>query len=85
MYDRDTPVARIVPFGLRDTTRRRAAGKDSERTAERVADLARQGILSPGDPQALADWLDRHQPIRLPAGRPRAVDVLLDRRRESTR
>jgi hypothetical protein len=50
-----------------------------------VADLVRQGILSPGDPRAVAGWLDDHEPIRLPDGSPGAVDVLLDMRRESTR
>ena len=83
VYDRDTPVARIVPFVPRPAAGRRS-GRD-EQAAERVADLARQGILAPGDPRALSEWLDAHEPVRRPAGSPSAVDVLLAMRRDSTR
>ncbi len=78
--DRDTPIARIVPF--RETGQATGAG---EAAAERIAGLVREGVLSPGDPRALADWLDGHEPVRLPKGSPSAVDALLDMRRESTR
>jgi prevent-host-death family protein len=83
VLDRDTPVARIVPFVHGEKTTR--AGSDRSAGAERIADLARQGVLSPGDPQALAAWLEDHRPGRLPKGSPSAVDVLLQMRRESTR
>ena len=86
VYDRDTPVARIVPFvaGVR------TAGQAPQREAadgavERLAALVRQGVVSPGDPQALAEWTDRHTPIARPAGSPSAVDLLLDMRRETSR
>lgn len=84
VLNRDTPVARIVPFvhGARTAG---APGKAASEGAERIADLARQGIVSPGDPQGLAEWLDDHRPIRLPAGSPGAVDALLTARRESQR
>jgi prevent-host-death family protein len=85
VMDRNTPVARIIPFSPADVAERSASGGQTDQTAERIADLARQGVLSPGDPQALADWLDDHEPLRLPAGSPSAVDVLLAMRRESTR
>ena len=85
VVDRDTPVARIVPFVHGERATRAASSTDKTGVAERMADLVRQGILSPGDSQGLARWLDRHPPVRLPAGSPSAVDVLLQMRRESTR
>jgi prevent-host-death family protein len=85
VYDRDTPVARIVPFVPNDTARRRAPGSDAAASAARVAELARQGVLSPGDPRALGEWLDDYEPIRVPADAPGAVEILLTMRRESTR
>ncbi len=84
VLDRETPVARIVPFVHGDATTR-AAGRDTTATDERIADLTRQGVLSPGDPQAVARWLDEHQPIQLPTKGKSAVDVLLQMRRESRR
>lgn len=87
VYDRDTPVARIVPFDSRATAGSGASDKTSARTAasRRVAELARQGIVSPGDPRAVADWLDDHRPLQRPAEAPSAVDLLLDMRRGSQR
>lgn len=86
VYDRDTPVARIVPFAPGAAAAGGPAAKGRAReAAQRVAGLARAGVLSPGDPQAVADWLDRHEPIKRPAGAPSAVDLLLDMRRESRR
>src|SRR6187402_1330510 len=83
VLDRDTPVARIVPF-----THAEAGGKSSgerqggkRETAERVAALARQGVLSPGNPRAVAEWVEEHQPIGRPAGTASAVDLLLEMRR----
>jgi prevent-host-death family protein len=85
VLDRDTPVARIVPFAHHEHAATSASGRARTAGADRIADLARQGIVSPGDPRALAGWLDRHQPIKRPAGSPSAVDTLLQMRRESTR
>jgi prevent-host-death family protein len=82
VYDRNTPVARLVPFVAGDA--RRGATKDTA-TQDRVADLVRQGVLSAGDTQALARWLDAHPPVARPAGTPTALDVLLEMRRASTR
>ncbi len=82
VYDRNTPVARIVPFVPGAADGRVAKGAAA---AERVASLVREGILSPGDPAAVADWLGRHAPLARPEGAPSAVDLLLDMRRESTR
>jgi prevent-host-death family protein len=90
VLDRDTPVARIVPFVHGEKPDRARPGIAESDTIERgiaarIADLTRQGVLSPGDPKAVATWLEDHPPVRLPAGSPSAVDVLLQMRRDSTR
>ena len=83
VIDRDTPIARIVPFRHADGAP--ATDRNRKASAERVAELARQGVLSPGRPDAVSVWLARHEPVRLPKGSPGAVKALLDMRRESTR
>jgi prevent-host-death family protein len=87
VLDRDTPVARIVPFTHAERSGGRAVERPRDRTdaAERVAALARQGVLSPGNPRAVADWVEAHQPIARPAGTGSAVDMLLEMRREPRR
>jgi len=85
VYDRGTPVARIVPFVPRDGTKGRATAAERDQERARLADLVREGVVSAGDPAAVASWLETHEPLQLPAGSPSAVDVLLDMRRESTR
>ncbi len=85
VLDRDTPVARIVPFVHGGPAARQTAGGTPDETAARVADLARQGILSPGDPQAVAKWLEQHPPTRRPRRSRSAVNVLLEMRRASRR
>lgn len=84
VLDRDTPVARIVPFGPRET-RAKGAARDDYWTDERLLDLERQGAIRRGDPAAVSDWLETTQPRKLPAGAPGAVDTLIRMRRESTR
>ena len=86
VLDRDTPVARIVPFAPREADGKgKAASKDDYWTDERIADLQRRGILGAGDPGAFAEWLTTHKPIKLPSGSPSVVEILLRMRRESTR
>ena len=87
VLDRDTPVARIVPFTHVEGSGNRAAERPGAKTgaADRVAALARQGVLSPGNPKAIAEWVEEHQPIARPAGTASAVDLLLDMRREPRR
>jgi prevent-host-death family protein len=87
VLDRDTPVARIVPFTHAETSGGRATERPRDRTdaAERVAALARQGVLSPGNPRAVADWVEDHRPIAREAGTASAVDLLLEMRREPRR
>jgi antitoxin (DNA-binding transcriptional repressor) of toxin-antitoxin stability system len=82
VLERDTPVARIIPFNP-------AEGADGEASepavAERMSDLARQGVLTLGDAPAARAWLAAHRPLRLPKGATGAVQTLLAMRRESTR
>ena len=84
VYDRNTPVARILPYRTADSVR--AAGKaGAQDDRERVAVLVNQGMLSVGTPEAVADWVEAHPPIRRPARSPGAVDTLIKMRRESRR
>jgi prevent-host-death family protein len=87
VLDRDTPVARIVPFTHAETSGNRAAARTGSKStaAERVAALARQGVLSAGNPRAVAAWVEDHQPIARPHGTPSAVDLLIEMRREPRR
>jgi len=85
VYDRDTPIARIVPFAAQDGTKGRATSRERDQERARLADLVREGVVSAGNPEAVASWLDEHEPLQVPAGSPSAVDVLLDMRRNSTR
>jgi antitoxin (DNA-binding transcriptional repressor) of toxin-antitoxin stability system len=87
VLDRDTPVARILPFATRVAGGRSAGAKRAEQEAAkaRVAELQRLGILGPGDPDGLAAWVKAREPVTLPKGTPSAVGLLLQMRRESTR
>ena len=83
VLDRDTPVARIIPFNRADPGEGDAAADPA--AAERTADLARQGIVTPGDPAAASAWLASHPPLRLPRKTRGAVETLLEMRGESSR
>jgi prevent-host-death family protein len=87
VFDRDTPVARIVPFTHADKGAARSGMRPagSPEAAQRVAALTRQGVLSPGDPQAVAEWVDLRTPIARPTVAASAVDLLLEMRREPRR
>ena len=65
VFERDRPVARIVPI-------------TSERSSdERLADLERRGIVRRGKGD-LRKWLRHHRPVRVPGG---LLKTLLDERR----
>jgi prevent-host-death family protein len=86
VLDRNTPVARIVPFTSGDgPATRAAAGSGGAAAAGRVEELTRQGILSPGNPRAVAEWAQDHRPVARPKGTASAVGMLIDMRRESRR
>jgi antitoxin (DNA-binding transcriptional repressor) of toxin-antitoxin stability system len=87
VFDRDTPVARIVPFTPRPAGNRTAAGRTAGQaeSKQRVAELQRLGIIGRGDPEGLADLARSHAPVKLPKGTPSAVELLIQIRRDSTR
>jgi prevent-host-death family protein len=87
VLDRDTPVARIVPFAprpARSTRTGRAPVARQESTA-RLEELQRLGVISAGDPEGLAAAVRTHEPVKLPKGTPQAVDLLIRMRRASSR
>jgi prevent-host-death family protein len=85
VYDRNTPVARILPYRAGDGRTATGPGAAADEATERVALLAKQGVLSAGRPEAVSEWVEAHAPIRRPARSPGAVDTLLKMRRESRR
>jgi antitoxin (DNA-binding transcriptional repressor) of toxin-antitoxin stability system len=88
VLDRDTPVARIVPFTprpARGARPGRAPAAQSRESAARLEELTRLGITSAGDPEGLVALVRDYEPVRLPKGTPSAVDLLIQMRRESTR
>jgi prevent-host-death family protein len=86
VLDRDTPIARIVPFAPPQRTgARRSRRRDDYWTPGRLEELERHGLVKRGDPSAVTAWLDAHRPPRLPKGSPSAVALLLRMRRESRR
>ncbi len=80
VYDRDTPIARIVPYAPRagrTTTPHEAADE------ERLADLERRGVIARrGNARATARWLKTFTPIALPKGTPSLSQVLREMRDE---
>ena len=82
VLERETPVARIIPFNPAEGA---GDGTSEPAVAERMADLARQGVLTLGDASAARAWLASHRPLRLPKGAGGAVRTLLSMRRASTR
>lgn len=88
VLDRNTPVARIVPFvprAARGGRPDRTMAGNPEESAARIAELQRLGIIGAGDPRGMADWVRSHEPVKLPKGTPSVVDLLIQMRRESTR
>ena len=87
VLDRDTPIARVVPFAPRPT----AGTATTDATAERAAagahltELQRLGIVGPGDPNGLTELARTRPPVKLPEGTPSTVELLIQMRRESTR
>ena len=79
VLDRNTPIARIVPYDHADDERRAASVPD------RMGELVRDGIATMGDPDGLSRWMDAHPAISRPKGMPSAVEALVKTRRESTR
>jgi antitoxin (DNA-binding transcriptional repressor) of toxin-antitoxin stability system len=87
VLDRDTPVARIVPFAPRPplATRSGRASIAQQESTARLGELQRLGVISAGDPEGLAALVRTYEPVKLPKGTTSAVDLLIQMRRESTR
>jgi prevent-host-death family protein len=86
VLDRDTPVARILPFTTRAGGGRNGAkGVEQEAARAHVGELQRLGILGAGDPEPLGAWVKDYEPVKLPTDAPGVVDVLIQMRRESAR
>ena len=86
VLDRDTPIARIVPFLPSDAAGPTAGtGRDEYWTDERLADMERQGVITRGEARDGGGWVKQLRPAKLPAHAPRLTDVLLRMRRESDR
>ena len=83
VLDRDRPIARIIPFVPAEVEGK--ADEAASAGAARIADLARQGVVTPGNGAAAVQWLQAHRPLRMPKGARGAVDILLEMRGESTR
>jgi prevent-host-death family protein len=61
VYDRDTPIAEIVPI-----TKSKAVSKQ-DRDDERLARLERKGAIRRGTGD-MAEWFKTHKPIEIPGG-----------------
>lgn len=85
VFDRETPIARIVPFASHTAGAGRAGARDDEREDERLADMERQGVIKRGDRTAVLEWLKTHRPVRLPRRSGSVVETLLEMRREDAR
>ena len=85
VFDREMPIARVVPFTTDPPAGRAGRPQDAYWTTERMADLERRGILSRPEPAARATWPQGLRPVKLPKGSPSVVELLLEMRRESTR
>jgi antitoxin (DNA-binding transcriptional repressor) of toxin-antitoxin stability system len=73
VYDRDTPIAEIVPI-----TKGKAVSKQ-DRDEERLARLEAKGAIIRGTGD-FAAWLKTHKPIKIPGGPAGVVQALLDER-----
>jgi prevent-host-death family protein len=84
VLDRDTPVARLVPYAERDTAPEEP-GAAEHRLQERLSEMERQGLIKRGSPDLVRGWLDAQPPVALPAGSGSVLDELLRMRYEDTR
>jgi len=72
VYDRDTPIAEIVPL-----TRTKSRNK-KDLDEERLVRLERKGAIRRGKGD-LAEWFKTHRPIDIPGGAS-VLDALLEER-----
>ena len=81
ILDRDTPVARLVPFAPADDGSR----ADGSQAEERLGQMERQGLISRGNAAAVREWLLGRPPIQVPPGTRSLLDTLLEMRDEDSR
>ncbi len=72
VYDRDTPIAEIVPIRKSKTVSKQDLDE------ERLARLERKGAIRRGTGD-LAEWFKTHKPIKIPGGAG-VLQALLDER-----
>ena len=83
VMDRDTPVARIVPFRPAPGSRRTGASQaHASASAGLDAMVTRGAITHRGDPAAMSSWIATHQPAHPGPESPALSDVLLQMRDE---
>lgn len=70
VIDRDTPIARIVPYGAQGSAL--------------LTELIRNGTVRRGSATGVRRWLESHRPAKLPKGAS-AVKELIRERRGSSR
>jgi len=70
IYDRDTPIAEIVPLSKSD--------RKKDRDEERLARLERKGLIIRGKGDS-GEWLKRWKPVKIP-GVASLVDAILEER-----
>ena len=75
VYDRDTPIAEIVP--LKRSKAHKARSKE-DLDEERLQRLERKGAITRGTGD-MAAWLKTHKPIKIPGGAG-VLQALLDER-----
>jgi antitoxin (DNA-binding transcriptional repressor) of toxin-antitoxin stability system len=85
VLDRDTPVARIVPFEALDDVEAGARNADPYWTRERLALLERKAVITRSRTRPRAGWAEEWRPTTLPTGTPNATEILLQMRRQSGR
>ncbi|RPJ81831.1 MAG: hypothetical protein EHM13_09860 [Acidobacteria bacterium] len=86
VLDRDTPVARLLPFVPADHEQPGGeAGKDDSRGDERMAELERRGVITRGESANVREWLKSHHPVKLPRGSGSVVDAIIEMRDEERR
>ncbi len=84
ILDRDTPVARLVPFAA-PATGTDAGRADWRQAEERLGQMERQGLISRGDVSAVRQWLGTGRPVSIPPGSRGLLDTLLEQRAEDSR
>ena len=83
VMDRDTPVARIVPFRQAPGSKRTGATQaQAKASAGLDAMVTRGAITHRGDPAAMSSWLATHPPAQPAPGSPALSEVLLQMRDE---